>query len=416
MERRVVVTGLGVISPIGNDVETFWGNVQAGKVGIKNIEDEINMEGLNTKVAAFVQGFEPLDWMSKMEIRRFDLFSQYAIAAGLQAANDAKLDIEEQSNYNPERFGTMIGNGIGGLNSWTSTLYSMYAEGMVKPKPLFIPTVLSNMAAGNVAMKLKAQGPSAATMTACSAGTDAIGIAFRTIKYGDADMMIAGGAEAPMTREGIGGFEALTALSKSEDPNRASIPFDAERGGFVMGEGAGLIILEELEHAKARGAKIYCELIGYGATNDAYHMTSPDPEGNGAKRAMEMAINDAKISVEDVVYINAHGTSTKANDAHETVAIKKVFGEHAYNLAISSTKSMTGHLLGATGGVEGIVAALSVKDGFIPATMNLKVTAEDLDLDYVPNIGRKQAVPIAMSNTFGFGGHNATLVFKAYNE
>ena len=413
MTRRVVITGLGVVSPVGNDIDTFWSNIKQGNIGITKIDDRLNMEGLKTKVAAFVNDFDPLDYVSKMELKRYDMFSHYAIAATKQAFDDAGLDVE-QMNYTPERIGTIIGSGIGGLHTWEDEFYRLYVEEKPKPKPLFIPMVLSNMAAGNVAIKFKAKGISECPVTACASGNNAIGNGLRAIQYNHADMMIVGGTEASVTRIGLGAFEALTALSKSEDPTRASIPFDADRGGFVMGEGAGILILEELEHAKARGAKIYAEVVGYGASNDAHHMTSPDPEGNGAKRSMQYAMVDANLTPEDIDYINAHGTSTKANDDHETIAIKKALGDTAYKVAISSTKSMTGHMLGAAGGVEGIISALALKDGFIPPTANLEKKDENLDLDYVAKVGREQEITVAMSNAFGFGGHNATIIMKKY--
>lgn len=415
MTRRVVITGLGVISPVGNDIETFWSNIKQGNIGITTIDNRLNMEGLKTKVAAFVNDFDPLAYVSKMELKRYDMFSHYAIAATTQAFADAGLNVEEM-NYVPERIGTIIGSGIGGLRNWEEEFHRLYVEEKPKPKPLFIPLVLSNMAAGNVAIKFKAKGMSECPVTACASGNNAIGNGFRAIQYNHADMMIVGGTESSVTRIGLGAFEALTALSRAEDPTRASIPFDADRGGFVMGEGAGILILEELEHAKARNAKIYAEVVGFGASNDAHHMTSPDPEGNGAKRSMQYAMTDAKLTAEEIDYINAHGTSTKANDDHETIAIKKALGEAAYNVAISSTKSMTGHMLGAAGGIEGIVSVLAVQDNFIPPTANLENIDPNLDLDFVPKVGREQEVNIAMSNAFGFGGHNATVIFKKYQD
>lgn len=411
--RRVVITGLGVVSPLGNDVETFWENIKASTVGIDTIGDRVDMSGLKTKVAAFVNDFNPLDWVSKMELKRYDLFSHYAIAASLQAMSDAGFDVENH-NYDPDRLGVMIGNGIGGLHTWATTLYNLYVGQMVKPKPLFIPMVLSNMAAGNVSIKVKAQGISNCPVTACAAGTHAIGEAFRTIKYDLADVMIAGGTESSITKEGLGSFEALTALSTCADPQQASIPFDARRSGFVMGEGSGILILEELEHAKNRGATIYGEVIGYGATSDAYHMTSPDPTGHGASRSMLYAMKEAQITPEDLEYINAHGTSTVANDSAETTAMKKALGDAAYKIPISSTKSMTGHLLGAAGAIEGLITTLAVCNDFVPATANLETPSEGLDLDYVPKVGRSQRVDVAMSNNFGFGGHNASIIIKKY--
>ena len=413
MTRRVVITGLGVVSPVGNDIKTFWNNIKAGNIGITTIGDRLNMDGLKTAVAAFVDDFDPLNYVTKMELKRYDRFVHYAIGATKEALDDAGIDVHAE-DYIPERTGTIIGSGIGGMQTLEDEFERIYVDGKSKPKPLFIPLVLSNMAAGNVAIKFNAKGISECPVTACASGNNAIGNGMRNIQYGHADIVIVGGAEASVSRTGLGAFEALTALSGATDPTRASIPFDVERNGFVMGEGAGILILEELEHAKARGAKIYAEVVGYGASNDAHHMTSPDPEGNGAKRSMLYAMEDAGLTPNDIDYINAHGTSTKANDDHETIAIKKALGDAAYKVAISSTKSMTGHMLGAAGGVEGIVAALSVFDDFIPPTANLETVAPELDLDYVPKVGRSQEVNVAMSNAFGFGGHNATIILKKY--
>lgn len=413
--RRVVITGLGVISPLGNTVDIFWKNIQENKVGIVPIGDRVDVDGLKVKVAAFVNDFEPLDWVSKMEVRRYDRFSHFAIAAAMQAMQDAGFDIENPM-YDSDTFGTFIGNGIGGLQTWSTTFYNKYVKGDIKPKPLFIPMVLPNMATGNVAIKLKAQGPSNCPVTACAAGTTALGEAFRAIKHGDAEMMIAGGTESSITNEGLGAFESLTALSTESDPLRASIPFDTERNGFVMGEGSALLVLEELEHAKKRGAKIYGEIVGFGATTDAYHMTSPNPTGHSAAKAMQLALREAGITPSDINYINAHGTSTKANDTAETIAVKNAFGDAAYKIPISSTKSMTGHLLGAAGAVEGLITALAVYHDFVPATATLKDVDPELDLDYVPQKGRKQVIQYAMSNNFGFGGHNASIIMKKYED
>lgn len=414
MTRRVVVTGMGVISPLGNDVNTYWDNVKNGVVGIELIGDKVgDMDSLKTKVAAFVKDFDPTNFVSKMEVRRYDLYTHYAIAATMEAMKMAGLDYENP-NYDTERIGVSIGSGVGGAQTWEREFRNYFVEKKVKPSPLFIPMMLANMATGNVSIKMKAQGPSPALVTACAAATQSIGESFRIIKHNQADMMIAGGTEAPITRMSIAGFEALTALSLSDDPMRASIPFDKDRNGFVMGEGSGVLILEEYEHAKKRGATILGEIVGYGITSDAHHMTSPDPEGKGASRSMRYAIEEAGLTPEDIDYVNAHGTSTPYNDSFETLAIKKTFGEHSAKLAISSTKSMTGHLLGASGGIEAIATLMAIKEGFLPPTAGLETPSEDLDLDYIPKVGRKADITYAISNSFGFGGHNGTLTFKKY--
>ncbi|GBU10815.1 3-oxoacyl-[acyl-carrier-protein] synthase II [Erysipelotrichaceae bacterium] len=416
MSRRVVVTGMGIISPLGNDVETYWQNIKNGEVGISLIGDRVpDMVGIKTKVAALVKDFNPADWVSRMEVRRYDLFTHYAMAASMQAMEHAGLDIVN-INYDSERLGVAIGSGVGGAATWEKEFRNYLIEKKAKPGPLFIPMMLANMATGNVAIKVKAQGPTPALVTACAAATQSIGEAYRLIQHNYADMMLAGGTEAPITRLAIAGFEALTALSLSEDPLRASIPFDKDRNGFVMGEGSGVLMLEEYEHAKARGAKIHAEIIGYGITSDAHHMTSPDPEGKGASRAMQYAISEGGITPADIDYINAHGTSTPYNDAFETLAIKKVFGDHANKVAVSSTKSMVGHLLGASGGVEAIATIRALQEGFIPPTAGLEQTSEEMDLDYVPKVGRKVELKYAISNSFGFGGHNGTIALKKYEE
>ncbi|MGL5043110.1 MAG: beta-ketoacyl-ACP synthase II [Culicoidibacterales bacterium] len=416
MTRRVVVTGMGVISPLGNDIATYWENIKNGVVGIELIGDKVaDMDKLKTKVAAFVKNFEPTDFVSKMEVRRYDLYTHFAMAATMEAMKVAGLDYEN-INYDTERIGVSIGSGVGGAQTWEKEFRNYFIEKKTKPSPLFIPMMLANMATGNVSIKMKAQGPTPALVTACAAATQSIGESFNIIKHNNADIMIAGGSEAPITRMSIAGFEALTALSGSANPLRASIPFDKDRNGFVMGEGAGILILEELEHAKKRGATIYGEIVGYGITSDGHHMTSPDPEGKGAMRAMKYSLQQAGINPEDVDYINAHGTSTPYNDSFETLAIKKMFGEHAQNLAVSSTKSMTGHLLGASGGIEAIATIFALKEGFLPPTAGLEEAGAGLDLDYVAKVGRKQDIKYAMSNSFGFGGHNGTLTFKKYDE
>ncbi|HBY20817.1 MAG: beta-ketoacyl-[acyl-carrier-protein] synthase II [Clostridiales bacterium GWE2_32_10] len=406
--NRVVITGLGAITPLGNDVDTFWENIKQNKCAIDFIT-KFDTTNYKTKLAAEVKDFEAEKYMEKKEAKRLDLFSQYAIAAAKQALADANIDL---SNINIHRFGVYIGSGIGGMATWEQESKVLFEKGNRRVSPFFIPMTIGNMAAGNVAISVGAKGPCLSIVTACATGTHSIGESYRLIKSGGADLMLAGGTESAVTTLGIAGFEALKALSFSEDKNRASIPFDKERDGFVMGEGAGVLLLESLEHATNRGAKIYGELVGYGSTCDAYHMTAPSPDGEGAARAIEMAINDAGINKESIDYINAHGTSTQANDENETKAIKTVFGEHAYKLAVSSTKSMIGHLLGAAGGVEAVICTKAVADGFVPATVNYKEKDDECDLDYVPNTGREQTVNYAMSNSLGFGGHNATVIIK----
>lgn len=415
MKRRVVITGMGVISPVGNDVETFWTNLKNGKHGIKMI-DEFDTSDMKTKVAATIKDFDPLDWVPRMELRRFDMFTHYAIAATTQAFKDAGFDVENQ-NYTPERMGVILGSGVGGMRTWEDQYDKKFLQGKKKPQPLFLPMMLVNMAAGNVSIKFQAKAHCTSVVTACAAASHSIGDAFKIIAADRADVMIAGGTEAAFTRDGVLGFEVLTALSGSDNPDRASIPFDKDRNGFVMGEGAGVLILEELEHAKKRGATIYAEIVGYGASGDAYHMTSPAPDGAGAARSMEQAIDDAGIQPEAIGYINAHGTSTPYNDLFETIAIKRALGEHAYNVPISSTKSMTGHLLGASGGVEAIACIQAIREGFVPPTAGLDNVDPELDLDYVPKVGREvENLEYALSNSLGFGGHNATLIFKKYSE
>lgn len=411
MNKRVVITGMGVVSPLGNDVTTFWENIKAGKNGIKPIT-RFQDENMRTKLAAPVEDFDPLKYIKKAEVSRYDAFSQFAIAASYQAYEDAGLN---EDVLDPERLGVIVGTGIGGLATWQEQFRKVYVDGAPKMQPLFVPMVIANMASGNVAIKLNAQAYCTSVVTACAAAANSIGEAFHLIQIGRADAMLAGGSEAGQTVFGIKGFEALTALSLSEDETRASIPFDKERNGFVMGEGAGMLILEEYEHAKNRGAHIYAEIVGYGATSDAYHMTSPRPDGKGAARSMQQALDEAGIKATDVGYINAHGTGTPYNDKFETVAIKTVFGKDAYNVAISSTKSMTGHLLGASGGIEAIASILALKDQILPPTIGYSVPDPECDLDYIPNVARTvENVNYALSNSLGFGGHNATLLFKKY--
>lgn len=413
MNRRVVITGLGAITPVGNDADTFWNNIKNGVCGIDFIKS-FDTEGFKAKLAAEVKGFNPEDYMEKKEARRLDRFCQFAIAAAAQAVSDADLDVEK---VDKERFGVIVGSGIGGIGNIESEKIKLIERGPNRVHPLFIPMVISNMAAGNISIKFGAKGPCTNIVTACATGTNCIGEAFRMIKDGISDIMIAGGTEAAITPLTIAGFTSLTALSKSSDPLRASIPFDKERNGFVMGEGSGILILESLEHAKARGAKIYGELVGYGSTCDAYHITSPSPDGEGAARAIEIAIKEANIDPGEVSYINAHGTGTSVNDKFETAAIKRAFGEDiAKKIPISSSKSMIGHLLGAGGAVEGVIALKALYDGFIPPTIGYKVPDEECDLDYVPNKGRKANLEYVMSDSLGFGGHNAVILLKKWSE
>lgn len=410
MKRRVVVTGLGAITPIGNDVEAFWNGIKAGKVGIGEIT-KFDASGYKVKLAAEVKGFVAKEYMDFKSAKRMELFSQYAVAASLEALKDAGIDMEKED---PFRVGVIVGSGVGSLQSMEREEQRLLDKGPSRVDPLLVPKMITNMAAGNVSIATGARGKCTNVVTACASGTHCIGDAYRAIQYGDAEVMIAGGTEGSVCPIGVAGFTSLTALTPSGDPMRASIPFDKERNGFVMGEGAGIVILEELEHAKARGARILAEVVGYGATADAYHITSPIEDGSGAARAMEDAMMEAGVSPEDVDYINAHGTSTHHNDLFETRAIKAAFGEAAKKVKINSTKSMIGHLLGAAGGVEFIVCVKSIQDGFIHQTVGTTRTDEELDLDYVIGAPVCQEVRYAMSNSLGFGGHNATLLVKKY--
>lgn len=410
-KNRVVVTGLGVVSPVGNDVSTMWDHLISGHVGIGELT-RVNADDFPTKIAAEVKDFDPKKYMEKKDARKMDLFTQFAVAAAKMALDDAELTIDDS---NAERTGVWIGSGIGGMSTYESQYEKFLEKGHRRVSPFFIPMMIPDMAAGQVSIQFGAKGINSCTVTACASGTNSIGNAFKVIQRGNADAMITGGTEAPMTNMSFAGFTQAGALSKSEDPKTASRPFDKNRDGFVMGEGAGILILESLEHAQERGAKIYAEICGYGSTGNAYHVTAPAPEGEGAARAMQQAVDDADVAVDSVDYINAHGTSTEYNDQYETNAVKTVFGEHAYQLAMSSTKSMTGHLLGAAGGLEAIVSVLSIKHNIMPPTVNYETPDEKCDLDYVPNEAREKEVNVAMSNSLGFGGHNALLVFKKYN-
>ena len=410
MERRVVITGLGAITPVGNNTEEFWKNIKAGKCGIDEIT-AFDTTNYKVKLAGEVKNYNPEDYFDKRTAKRMDRFSQFAIIAAKEAWEDSKLDKEKE---NMERVGVILGSGIGGLNTMEKDITNLVEKGPDRVSPMFIPMAICNMAAGNVAIELGIKGESISMVTACATGTHCIGESFRMIKNGYQDIVLAGGTEASINPIGVAGFTNIKALSQATDKNRASIPFDKERSGFVMGEGAGVIILEELEHAKARGAKIYAEIVGYGATSDAYHITSPAPRGEGGARAMKVAMEEAGVKPEEITYINAHGTSTHLNDSCETMAIKTALGESANKVMVSSTKSNTGHLLGAAGGVEAIVCCKAIEDNFVPATINYKVPDEECDLDVVPNEGRNVEVKYAMSNSLGFGGHNATILFKKY--
>lgn len=410
-KRRVVVTGIGAVTPLGNDAETTWNNIVEGVSGIGPVT-RLNADDFPAKVAAEVKEFNVENFIDKKDARKMDRFTHYAVAASLMAVKDSGLEINDE---NAPRVGVWIGSGIGGMETFEQQHETFMNRGYRRVSPFFVPMMIPDMATGQVSITLGARGFNSCTVTACATGTNSIGDAFKVIQRGDADVMVSGGAEAPITKMSFAGFCANTALSTNQDPQKASRPFDKNRDGFVMGEGAGIVVLEELEHALARGAKIYAEIVGYGATGDAYHITAPAPEGEGGARAMKMALDDAGLAPEEVGYINAHGTSTEYNDKFETMAIKAVFGEHAYNLAVSSTKSMTGHLLGAAGGIEAIFTVLALKEGILPPTINLETPDSECDLDYVPNEARRQQVNAAISNSLGFGGHNATIAFRKYN-
>ena len=412
MERRVVITGLGAITPIGNNAKEFWQGIKDGKCGIDKIT-KFDTTDFKVKLAAEVKGYNPEDYFDKREANRLDKFSQYAMIAAREAWEDSGLNKETE---NMEQVGVIIGSGIGGIETIEKEHGKCMVKGPERVSPMYIPMGISNMATGNVAIDIGAKGESIAMVTACASGTHCIGESFRMIKHGYQDVVLAGGTEAGITPLGIAGFANIKALTKTEDRLRASIPFDKERSGFVMGEGAGVIVLEELEHALARGAKIYAEMVGYGATSDAYHITSPAPGGEGGARAMKIAMKEGNVKPEEITYINAHGTSTHLNDSCETQAVKTALGEEAARkVMMSSTKGHTGHLLGAAGGVEAIVCAKAIEEGFVPATINYKVPDEECDLDIVPNEGRKQELRYAMSNSLGFGGHNSTILLKKFS-
>lgn len=410
--NRVVITGIGVVSPIGNDIDTFWENIKNGNTGVDFIT-RFDTSDLEVKVAAEVKDFDPLKSFDKKELKRTDLYTQYAVEAARQALEDCKSDLKD---LDPFRVGVIVGSGIGGFESTEIEHKKFLEKGGKRVSPFYIPMMISNMAAGTIAIRTGFKGVNYAPVTACATSTHAIGEAFRYIKHGYIDACIAGGSEATISKFAISGFNNMKALSHSQDPKRASIPFDKERDGFVMGEGSGILVLEELEHAKARGAKIYAEIVGYGATGDAFHITSPDPNGEGAAKGMQLAFEEAGLKASDVDYINAHGTSTPLNERYETIAIKKALGEHAKDVLVSSTKALTGHLLGAAGAVEAIVCAKALNEGFVPATANFKVPDEECDLNNMTDGPIEKDIKVALSNSLGFGGHNATLCLKKYED
>ncbi|MFP4975857.1 beta-ketoacyl-ACP synthase II [Paenibacillus sp. CN-4] len=412
MSHRVVVTGMGVITSLGKDKETLWDSLMQGKSGVSEVE-AFDVSDYPTRIAASIKDFDAEALFGRKEARKMDRFVQFAVFAGEQALKDSGLTIGE--NIDAERIGVSVGSGIGGLGTWEDQHNLLLEKGPKRVSPFFIPMMIANMGSGQLSINLGAKGPNTTQVTACATGSHSIGDSFRIIQRGDADAMICGGAEATIRPTGMAGFCAMRAMStRNEEPEKASRPFDVDRDGFVMGEGAGILILESLEHAQKRGAHIYGEVIGYGLSGDAHHMTDPDPDG--AARCMKMAIRDAGIQPEEIDYINAHGTSTPVGDKSETTAVKKTLGDHAYKVAISSTKSMTGHLLGAAGGVEAIICALSLQKGIIAPTINLENPDPECDLDYVPNVPREADLNIVMSNSFGFGGHNATVILKKFNQ
>jgi 3-oxoacyl-[acyl-carrier-protein] synthase II len=411
LKKRVVVTGIGAITPVGIGKEEFWQSLLAGKSGIGPIT-RFDASEYTTRIAGEVKDFEPAKYIDKKEAKRMDRCTQFAVAAARMAFEDSGMDLDKEDRT---RIGVVVGTGIGGIDTLHDQYRTLFDKGPGRISPFFVPMMIANMAAGQTSITFGLQGPSTCVVTACATGTNSIGDAFKIIQRGDADVMVAGGTEACISPAAVAGFCAMKAMStRNDEPQKASRPFEKERDGFVMGEGAGIVILESLEHALARGAHIYAELAGYGFNADAYHITAPAPEGVQAAKCMEMAIKDAGLLPSDVSYINAHGTSTPLNDKNESLAIKSLFGDHAYKLAVSSIKSMTGHLLGAAGGIEAIASVLSVENDIVPPTINYEVPDSDLDLDYVPNVARKHVVNVAISNSFGFGGHNATILVKKY--
>lgn len=410
MKKRVVITGMGVISSLGFEVNKFWNSIKEGKCGISTIT-RFDISNYTTKVAAEIKDFDPTVYVDKKEAKRMDRYTQYAMAASKEAMEMARLDMEKVDKH---RFGCIVGSGIGGIETFENQHETLMNKGPGRVSPFFIPMMIANMASGRIAIQYGAKGFNETVITACATSTNAIGDAFKVIQRGDADIMITGGSEAAITPISIAGFCSMKAMSTTEDPSDACKPFDAGRNGFVMGEGAAIIILEDYDHAVARGAEIIAEVIGYACTNDAFDIVAPAPEGEGGARCMSLAVKDAGIKPEDVNYINAHGTSTEYNDKYETAAIKTVFGAHANKLAVSSTKSMTGHLLGAAGAIEAIITSLALKEGFLPPTINYKNPDPECDLDYVPNVGRSADIKYAVSNSLGFGGHNASIVLKKF--
>ena len=411
MKKRVVITGLGCVTPVGTGKEDFWVNIKSGVSGIDKIT-RFDYTNYQTQIVGEVKDFTPEDYISKKELKKMDRFTQFAMVASKLAVADSELDLD---SIDRNRMGTVIGTGIGGVETIEAQHKNLLEKGNRRVSPFFIPMMIGNMAAGQVAIEFGAKGPSTNICTACASGTNSVGDAFKIIQRGDADIMIAGGTEAAVAEFAVAGFCNMKAMSTNNDnPQQASRPFDKDRDGFVMGEGCGILILEELESAKKRNAKIYAEIVGYGMTSDAYHITTPAENGEGAARSMQVAMNDAGIEPSQIDYINAHGTSTYYNDLYETMAIKSVFGEYAKNVSVSSTKSMTGHLLGASGAIEAIVCALAIKDNFVPPTINLENPGEGMDLDYTPNKGKERVINYALSNSLGFGGHNATIVLKKY--
>jgi 3-oxoacyl-[acyl-carrier-protein] synthase II len=408
MKKRVVVTGMGAITPIGSGIADFWDGIKTGKCGVDKIS-AFDASEFSVSMAAEVKDFSPNQYMDKKEAKRMDRFCQFAVAASQMAIDDSGIDLK---NVNKNKFGVIIGSGVGGISTIETEIAKLNSKGPSKVSPFFIPMLISNMASGLVAIRFEAKGVNMSVVTACASGANAIGESFRKIQSGLCDIMLTGGSEASVTPATVAGFASMTALCTADDKTRASIPFDKERSGFVMGEGSGMLLLEEYEHAVSRGAKIYAEVVGYGATCDAYHMTTPEPNGLGAAGAITAAIEDAGISKDEIGYINAHGTSTPYNDKFETLAIKNVFGERAYSIPVSSTKSMTGHLIGGAGAIEAIVIAMALKDGFLPPTINHKVADPDCDLDIIPNVGRNAEINYALSNSLGFGGHNTVLLLK----
>jgi 3-oxoacyl-[acyl-carrier-protein] synthase II len=414
-DRRVVITGLGAVTPLGSDVETFWSNLKNGVSGIRAI-DAFDTSAYDCRIGGQVRDFDPKQFFKNpKDVRRTDRFTQLSMAAAKMALNDSGIDVENLDRR--DRFGVIVSTGIGGLKTLQDQLTILLTKGPSRNSPFTIPMLISNMASGFISMEFNLRGPNLCIVTACATSNNAIGESWRIIKSGDADVFLAGGSEASIVEIGLAGFGAMRALStRNNEPERASRPFDRDRDGFVMSEGAGVVVVEELEHAKARGAKIYCEITGYGLSADAFHMTAPPRDGEGAARAMQLALEHARLSPEQVDYINAHATSTDIGDICETRAIKQVFGDYAYKVAISSTKSMTGHLLGGAGGVEMAACVLAIRDSVIPPTINLENPGKECDLDYTPNVARERKVRVALNNSFGFGGHNATLVASAFEE